>query len=318
MAPRPARQEYRGIQTRVVLTGGRLTGHSWEQFALPWAIARRSTLFSPAGCGPLAHGNQVLTIHDLGPLDTPESYQRAFAFWYSQLIPALARRVRKIVTVSEYCKSRIVESLRVPENKVIVGGEAASSGFFPRPDAEVERTKERFGLDAPYFLCVGAISPRKNLDRLLRAWRGIAEEMEGANLIIVGKEGLRFAGSMSLNLKTNRVIRLSSVGDEDLACLYTGARGLLYPSLYEGFGLPILEAMACGCPVLTSNCTAMPEVSNGAAILVDPVSEASIADGIRGLASEHRRQVLRKSGFARCRDFAWERTANIVTGALLN
>ena len=144
----------------------------------------------------MAHPNQVLTIHDLGPLDTPECYSRGFALWYSQLVPALARKTRKIVTVSEYCRRRIVESLRVPESKVIVAGEAASAVFYRRSDADVERIKERFEIRVPYFLAVGAISPRKNLARLLAAWSQVMGDMDGASLIIVGKERLRFSATV--------------------------------------------------------------------------------------------------------------------------
>ena len=127
-----------------------------------------------------AHPNQVVTIHDLGPLEAPECYSRGFALWYSQLVPALARRTRKILTVSEYCRRRIVESLRVPENKVIVAGEAASSVFLRRSGIEVQRVKERFGIHSPYFLAVGAISPRKNLARLVTAWSQVTDDVAGS------------------------------------------------------------------------------------------------------------------------------------------
>jgi len=318
IAPRPALKEYEGLQDRVIVAGGRLNGHPWEQIALPWTIPQRAPLFSPAGCGPMAHPNQVLTIHDLGPLDAPESYSRGFALWYSQLVPALARKTRKIVTVSEYCRRRIVESLRVPESKVIVAGEAASTFFFRRSEAEIQRVKERFRISGSYFLAVGAISPRKNLTRLLEAWTRVIGDMDGASLVIVGKEGLRFASFSILSMPHDGVVHLTSVDDDELACLYSGARGLLYPSLYEGFGLPILEAMASGCPVLTSNCTAMPEVAGNAAVLVDPLSVACIAEGIRMLAHGVRARDLSQQGYKRSQRFSWERTAEIVENAILN
>ena len=318
IAPRPGLKEYGGLHDRVVVAGGRLNGHPWEQIALPWAVPQGMPLFSPAGCGPVAHPNQILTIHDLGPLDTPQSYNRGFALWYSQLVPALARRTRKIVTVSEYCRGRIVELLKVPENKVIVAGEAAGPFFSRRSEAEVVRTKELFGIHGPYFLAVGAISPRKNLSRLLRAWSQVMSDIEGADLVIVGQERLRFSASSMMDTLPDGVAHLAAVNDEALACLYSGARGLLYPSLYEGFGLPILEAMASGCPVLTSNCTAMPEVAGDAAVLVDPLSVESIAEGIRILASEHSARKLSQKGLERSKGFSWERTARIVENAILN
>jgi glycosyltransferase involved in cell wall biosynthesis len=206
----------------------------------------------------------------------------------------------------------------VPDSKVIVAGEAASAFFFHRPDAEVQRVKVRFGIRGSYFLAVGAISPRKNLTRLLAAWGQVFNDMDGAKLVIVGKERLRFAASSMLDTLPDGVMHLASVDDDELAGLYSGARGLLYPSLYEGFGLPILEAMASGCPVLTSNCTAMPEVAGDAAILVDPLSAESIAAGIRELAHEGRALHLREKGLDRNRLFSWERTAQIVEKAILN
>src|SRR6185295_19803411 len=127
-------------------------------------------------------------------------------------------------------------------------------------DAEIELVKSRFGINTPYFLAIGAISPRKNLTRLLGAWTQVIGDMDGTKLVVIGKEKLQFAASSIMGAPPENVVHLTSVDDQELACLYSGARGLLYPSLYEGFGLPILEAMASGCPVLTSNCTAMPEV----------------------------------------------------------
>jgi len=318
LAPSPALEAYHGVQARINVTGGYLGGHPWEQFALPLAISRRQALFSPAGCGPLAHLNQVLTIHDLAPLENPEWYSRGFALWYSQLVPALARRVRGIVTVSEFCKQRIVELLRVDEKKVTVAWEAASSTFALRSAEEVHKTLDRFGIQKPYFLFVGAVSGRKNIPRLLSAWSRVVDLLNGATLVMIGKSGLRFADKGNIGSLPKQVLQLGSVSDQDLARLYTGSQGLLYPSLYEGFGLPILEAMACGCPVLTSSCTAMPEVSGDAAVIVDAMNVDEIADGIRSLADAKCAADLRSRGFRRCRDFSWERTAQVVEAALLS
>ena len=142
--------------------------------------------------------------------------------------------------------------------------------------------------------------------------------MDGAALVIVGKERLRFAASSMMDTPPAGVVHLTCVDDDELACLYSGARGLLYPSLYEGFGLPILEAMASGCPVLTSDCTAMPEVAGDAAVLVDPLSIESIADGIRLLANKRCARNLSQKGLCAQPGFSWERTAQIVESAILN
>jgi glycosyltransferase involved in cell wall biosynthesis len=317
IAPRAAREEYHDLEPRLFITGGYLTGHAWEQLTLMHAAPKRRALLSPAGCGPIGHPSHFVIIHDVACLENPQWYSRAFAIWYSQLLPALARRSLKILTVSEFCKRRIIELLHVAENNVVVTGEAASACFSPRPEEEVKRALRRFGLSEPYFLAVGAVSRRKNLSRLLEAWRRAAGELNGASLALVGKEGMFFAGGSVLGSLPEHVIHLQSVNDQDLACLYTGSRGLLYPSLYEGFGLPLIEAMACGCPVLTSNCTSMPEVAGDAAILVNPLDEESIADGIRLLACGRQLQDLRSRGFERHRRYSWECTAQVVENAIL-
>ena len=318
LAPGPARAEYEGVRPRVVVTGAGLGGHCWEQLALPFAVWPRHILFSPSGWGPVAHPNQVVTIHDLAPLENPRWYNRGFAAWYAQLVPALARRARNILTVSAFCKRRIIEILRIPEERITVAWEAVGSCFSRRPEAEVQRTLERFGIGRPFFLAVGAISARKNLPRLLRSWDRVADRIDQTALVIVGKRGLRFSDGAGLGALPRRAMHLSSVNDQDLACLYSAAEGLLYPSLYEGFGLPILEAMACDCPVLTSNCTAMPEIAGDAAVLVDPLSEESIAEGILDLTRENTAAEMRCKGSLRCRNFGWDRTAELVEGVLLN
>ena len=318
LSPGAALEEYRELHDRVVVTGGRLSGHPWEQFALPLSIGREDVLLSPAGCGPIGHPNQVVVIHDVAALENPEWYSRPYALLYRRLLPTLSKRVRRIITVSEFCKGRIVELLGVPEDKVTVAWEAGGSCFFRRSQPETSRTIQRLGVRGPYFLAIGAVSPRKNFKRLVAAWTRTKQSADGVGLVVVGREGLRFSGGASLGALPDSVQHLGVVSDEDLAGLYSGAMGLLYPSLYEGFGLPILEAMASGCPVLTSNCTAMPEVAGRAAVLVNPLSEESITDGIEQLAQPRPAKELVARGLKRCQQFSWERTASLTEGALHN
>jgi glycosyltransferase involved in cell wall biosynthesis len=318
ISPGPVSLDYPRLEGRVRVTGGYLGGHPWEQFTLPLSIGRRDVLLSPAGCGPISHPNQVVVIHDIAVLETPEWYSRAYSLLYSRLLPALSNRVRRIVTVSEFCKSRIVDLLAVPEEKVTVAWEASSSCFFPRTEQEISQTMTLLGVRRPYFLAIGAVSPRKNFQRLLAAWTRTKQSAEGVSLLVVGKEGLRFSGGASLGTIPDSVQHLGMVSDEDLARLYSGAAGLLYPSLYEGFGLPIVEAMASGCPVLTSNCTAMPEVAGDAAVFVDPMDEASIAEGINQLVQPRVAVELKVRGLKRSRLFSWVSTAGTIERALLN
>jgi len=316
LSPGPPLAHYSDIHSRVVVAGSCLRGHPWEQVYLPFTTKRAQPLFSPAGCGPVFHPNQTVTIHDLAPLENPECYSRGFALWYSNLLPTLSRRASRILTVSNFCKKRIMELLGVGEERITVTWEAASRVFGVRPQGAVDRVRARHGIHRPYFMFVGAFSGRKNLGRLLRAWRGIAGQLD-AVLVLIGKSGLRFSDGSELGELPPQVLHLSSVEDDELATLYTGAHGLLYPSLYEGFGLPMLEAMACGCPVLAAACTAMPEVAGDAAVWVDPLSESSIADGILQLSSSSKRAELREKGFLRNQLFSWDTTAAMAESAIL-
>jgi glycosyltransferase involved in cell wall biosynthesis len=211
-----------------------------------------------------------------------------------------------------------VEVLGVEENKITVAVEAAGDVFFPRPIEQSQDVLRKLGIRRPYFLFAGAVSGRKNLVRLIEAWRNVENRVNGASLVIVGRDGLRFADGKGIGALPSSVRQVPPARDEDLAGLYSAAQGLLYPSLYEGFGLPILEAMACGCPVLTSNRTAMPEVAGNAAVLVDPLDANSIGEGIIALTDECVASDLRAKGFKRCREFSWSRTAQIVESAILN
>lgn len=318
LTPRPPLPEYGGLESRLQVTGGCLTGHAWEQVSLPSVVGSGLPLLSPAGCGPVAYADQVLVVHDVAVLENPEWYGRRYAALYRRLLPVLLRRVRRVLTVSEFCRDRVLRLLALPEKKVEVVFEAAARHFFPRSDGEIQEALSRRGLPEVYFLAIGAVSERKNLGRLVSVWEQIQPEFGDARLVVVGRERLSFSRHSRLQKSSPGVAYVSALTDEELARVYSGARGLLYPSLYEGFGLPILEAMACGCPVLTSGCTAMPEVAGDAAVLVDPLSEASIAAGIRSLWDRGAANRLRANGLRRSKDFSWSRTVAKVEAALLN
>jgi glycosyltransferase involved in cell wall biosynthesis len=287
-------------------------GHLWEQFYLPSATHGR-LLWSPNNTGPLAVRRQVCTLHDLIPLDHPEWFSRRFAAWYKWLLPRLAKQVRHIITVSEFTKQRAVELLRVPPEKVTVILHGVDERFRPQPEESVVEMRRALGIDcSSYLLYVGNLEPRKNLHRLLRAWeiaqRSVPREIE---LVVSGAKGSSLVFErVSLGKIPPRVRFTGYVPDEHLPALYTGSLALVYPSLYEGFGLPPLEAMACGTLVVTSSNTSLPEVVGDAATLVDAEDVHSIADGIlRVVNNNGRRSAIRQTGFERVKDFTWERTA---------
>ena len=295
-------------------------GHVWEQIYLPSAVRGR-LLWSPNNTGPLAIVKQVCTIHDLIPLDHPEWFNRKFAQWYGWLLPRLAGRVSRIIAISEFTKNRVVELLGVSSEKVVVIPNGVDARFSPRAPGEVETMRATLGIgSAPYLLCVGSLEPRKNLGRLLAAWRKAqATAPDDLILVVAGGSGnARVFESVEFGTVPARVQFTGYVADELLPSLYSGAMAVLYPSLYEGFGLPPLEAMACGAPVVTSINTSLPEVVANAAVLVDPYSVESISDGIlQVVSSPSLRTTLRASGLARAASFTWENSARQTLEVLL-
>jgi glycosyltransferase involved in cell wall biosynthesis len=292
------------------LSGG--TGHAWEQAVLPRIIGPADILWSPANSGPLSVPNQVITIHDLSPLEHPEWFTPAFAAWYGYLIPRLVKRVRRILTVSEFSKNRIVERLRVPEDRlVIVQPGVDTDKFHPLASAAPGSS-----LPKRYILFVGSFEPRKNLERLVRAWQilqatpGVAQS--GVDLVLAGLPGRSFR-SIDTDGWPRGIHTLGYVGDENLPLLYAGAMAFVLPSLYEGFGLPVLEAMACGTPVLVSKNTALAETSAGAALSFDPLNINEIASALCKVIEDGKlRQKLRLKGLQRVQDYSWERAAGQV------
>jgi len=263
---------------------------------------------------------QVVTIHDITPLDHPEWLNPKFAKWYQFLIPRLARRVQRIITVSDFTKNRICEVTSVKSDKVVVIYNGVDERFRPKAVEEIIRTKDALGIsDFRYILTVATIEPRKNLQRLIKAWETICANLpEDVWLMIVGAKGkdLVFRNA-SFNTLPPRVRMLGHVPDELLPALYSGALAFAYVSIYEGFGLPPLEAMACGTPVLTSNVTSLPEVVGDAALTVDPYDIEAIADGIRHLVEDdHLRENLSQKGIARAKLFSWDKTARLVWNVL--
>ncbi len=306
------------IRPRRPLTGMR--AHFWEQCILPGLIPPRRLLWSPANTGPLMVRNQVVTIHDLAPLEHPQWFTPAFARGYGWLWPRLAQRVCHIVTDSEFSRRRIMSLLDVPASKVsvvLVGVDAEQ--FRPRPAAEVEAVRARYALPEEYALFVGSVQPRKNLGGLLAAW-GQAN-LPGAVLVVAGEAGAAFAVSEvqkpANEFATTRF--LGRVPDADLPALYSGARLFVMPSLYEGGGLTVLEALACGCPVIAAGNTALPEYAGDlGSILIDPGDTGALAGAIKNVwGDEDLREAVRLRGPEHARSFSWEKSAEAMREILI-
>ncbi|HEY7693205.1 MAG TPA: glycosyltransferase family 1 protein [Gaiellaceae bacterium] len=257
----------------------------WYPLVLPRAARKRmDVLHCPTFRGPLRSSVPlVVTVHDLAVLRHPGTFNR-WTRQYSRLaVPRVARSARRLIAVSEFTRAEIVELLGIPEERIDVIPNAVGAPFLPDGPAG----------EGEYVLAVGTLEPRKNHALVQQAARALAVPLR-----VVGARGW---GDVQVDGW------LGQVSDDELAALYRGARCLVYPSLYEGFGIPVLEAMACGTPVVTSAGGATEEVAGGAAVLVDPRDPAAIAAGIEEAAA--RRDELRARGLARAAEFTWERVA---------
>ena len=257
----------------------------------PFALGRKrdgDVLHCPTYRGPVRSVLPlVVTVHDLAVFRHPDAFNRWTRTYSPHLVPRVLATAGKIIAVSEFTRRELVELLRVPDEKIRVIPNGIDDEF----------TREGPVADGEYVLAVGTLEPRKNLRRLVEATRRSDVELR-----VVGARG--WGG---VDLGGNGVHWLGEVSDSDLARLYRGALCVAYPSLYEGFGIPVLEAMACGAPVVTSRGTAMEEVADGAAVLVDPSDPAELAAGIERAVAERETLVVR--GLERAAAFRWDAIA---------
>jgi glycosyltransferase involved in cell wall biosynthesis len=296
-----------------------IQGHLWEQFMLPY-YCKGKLLFSPANTGPLSVAKQVVTIHDIISIDMPEVFSPERRAFYRFLLPRLVQRVHTVITVSAFTRERLIEWAKIPPSHVHAIHSGVDQLFSPQQAGSIERLRNALQIPSPYYILgLGLIGPHKNLPRLFAAWERVQRELpDEVWLVVAGGEEkssvFKYTGIQKL---PPRVHLTGRVADEFLPTLYSGALAFVFPSLYEGFGLPPLEAMACGTPVLTSNVTAMPEVVGDAGLLVDPYDVEAIAHGIRRLVEDTAlREELRKKGLERAKQFTWERTAELTWAVL--
>ncbi len=256
----------------------------WYPLALPRRARGVDVLHCPTFRGPFSTtAPLVVTVLDLAVLRHPGMFNQWSRHYSRFAVPRVVQAASAVITISEFTRREVMDVLGTPPDKVHaipIAVEAPFTADGPRADGD-------------YVLAVGTLEPRKNLGRVVEAAKRI-----GAELRVVGAEGW---GGVKVGGWLGRV------SDEELAALYRGARVVAYPSLYEGFGLPVLEAMACGAPVVTSRGGATEEVSGAAAVLVDPLDVASIASGLEEASS--RRDELHAAGLERAKAFSWDRVA---------
>ncbi len=238
---------------------------------------------------PFVRGKTVVTVHDLTYITYPETMDRKTKIILKLTAKRSMKRADKIIAVSQFTKNEIVKYIGISSEKIDVVYNAVDLNLY-RDDftkSDIERIKEKYGLGGEYFLYLGTLEPRKNIQRLINAYAELLKKhLNFPYLVIAGKKGWLyekiFERVKQLNIE-NKVIFTDYVPIEDAPILMSGAKVFCYPSIYEGYGMPIIEAMACGAPVLTSDCGSLPEVAAGNAVMVDPLSEESIENGLERL-----------------------------------
>lgn len=299
----------------------------WTHARLSWEMSMQppDLLFVPAHVLPLAHPrHSVVTVHDLGYLYYPEAhtrFQNAYLRWSTHYN---ARTATRVIADSEATRRDLIHHYHIPEAKIAVVYPGRDESLAPGTDpAALAAVREQYGLAGAYFLYVGTLQPRKNLVRLVQAFErlnlGTLERSE-VQLVIAGKKGWLYDDLLAeiKRLGLGARVRLPGyVPDADLPALLSGALAFVFPSLYEGFGLPVLEAMACGTPVVCSNAASLPEVAGDAALLVDPLDTDGLAAAMARLASDGGlRAELIERGYRQARRFSWQRCATQVLAVL--
>jgi len=272
---------------------------------------------------PFAPCPVVATIHDLSFEHLPETFNRRSRAQLHLTVRHTARRAKQILTLSEFSRDDIIKTYDIDPARVFVTPAAAPTDFAPVTDStELQRIRTTYGIGREYILSLGSIQPRKNLVRLIGAYsslRRLHPDLKLPQLVLAGKRGwlekeiFRAAGENELS---RDILFTGYVPDKDLPGLYSGSLCFAYPSYFEGFGLPIVEAMQCGAPVIAGNRTSLPEVVGNAGVLVDPFSEAEIAQALAKMIGDSGyRDELRVRGIERARAFNWETTARLTLQA---
>ncbi|MEW6320270.1 MAG: glycosyltransferase family 1 protein [Acidobacteriota bacterium] len=293
-----------------------------EQFRIPLSLVRERVhlVHEPHYVlPPLVRSRSVVTIHDCIHLMFPQYLPNRGAYLYARgSIWSAARKADRVLTVSEASKRDILRFVDIPADKVSVIYNAIDERFLQPPGEEqMERARQRFQLDRPFVLYVGNIKPHKNVERLIDAFgRARAEGLDDLRLVIVGDEISKYPAlrqAVHRHRLDKHVRFLGFQPLETLAAFYRLARAFVFPSLYEGFGLPPLEAMACGAPVVVSNVSSLPEVAGDAALLVDPYDPSAIGEAMRrAVTDEALRAELVARGRARVAAFSWAKSAAAI------
>jgi glycosyltransferase involved in cell wall biosynthesis len=289
----------------------------WYDFRLPRRLKKiGADLFvSPDGfCSTRTGVPQLLVIHDLDFIHHPGFNRRSHIYYYRRYIPRCIAKASKLITVSEYSKKEIIQHYPSASGKIERIYNGVSDRFKPLSFEKKNEIRARFTEGREYFLYAGAIHPRKNLMNLLKGFSLFKRRQQSSMKLVIAGRQAWMAAPLVESLKTYKyredVILTGYLDEQELPLLMAGAYAFVYPSLMEGFGLPVLESMACGVPAITSENSAMQEIANDAAVYVDPNDPASIASEMMHLyKDEDFRAVLSARGLKRAPEFDWEKAA---------
>lgn len=298
----------------------------WTQFALPFNLTfgnKPEVFFSMGHYGPrFSQVPYVITVHDLSYLRFPDLFKKEDLYQLTNWTKYSVKYSAHIIAVSKTTKNDIEKNYNVSGSKISVTYEGFDKGKFkPQPKTSIESVKKKYGITGEYIIFVGTLQPRKNIERLIEAFCqiGVQIGVKPLKLVICGRKGWMYGSILhkAREIGTEKkVIFTDFVPDKYLPALISGAKAYVLPSLWEGFGIPVIEAQACGVPVVVSNNSSLPEVVDGSGILVDPNSIDSIAQGIKKSLDPPTRSSLVEKGARNIRRFSWEKCAEETMAVL--
>lgn len=291
---------------------GSHTGYLWEQIELPRYLKKRNSpiLLSFCSVAPLFYDNNIVAVHDITWLRYPETFSKSFRIVYGFLTPRLCNRAKNILTVSKFSLDEISNRFNIDKSKFTIVYNAVDEMFQPHICEELAKEK--------YFLAVSSVKKNKNFPVVIESFQLLQKKMPEAKLYIIGDLKEKVFAGVSLDIDSIPNVKLlGRVSDEELIRYYSNAQAFIFPSLYEGFGIPVLEAQACGCPVVSTNSSSLPEVLNDSALLCEPTDAQGFADKMVKIAtSPDLRDDLIKRGYENVKRFSWEESAKRIAKLL--